>query len=67
MQIYSQILKNFVKKNNFNFIDTTNELLKQSEVLYKKSGLILWWYDDTHLNDAGFQILADFLYKKINN
>lgn len=51
--------------NGFRFADLKPTLVEASEKVFKESGQLLWWRDDTHWNGEGQRIAADAIYENL--
>ena len=45
--------------------DSKLYLLEEARRLFDASGELLWWRDDTHINDMGHQAIASFVGQEI--
>ena len=61
--------KNYFKNNNIfektKIFDSTNFFKSNAKKLFYTNKKIIFDYDDTHLNEDGLILLADFFYQKI--
>jgi hypothetical protein len=45
--------------------DTKPYLMERARLLLQESGALLWWRDDTHLNDHGHEAVAAFIAEQV--
>ena len=46
-------------------LDLMPELVAGSKAVYAQSGQLLWWYDDTHWNEAGHRLAAAIINRDL--
>lgn len=59
-------LKTLCEQDKVSFIDLTPSLVAAAERVWKNSGDIIYWHDDTHWNEKGHDIVADIIYEAIS-
>jgi hypothetical protein len=47
------------------FLDAKPYLVPESRRLYEDSGLLLYWYDDTHMNAAGNRFVVSLIHREL--
>jgi lysophospholipase L1-like esterase len=47
--------------------DSKPYLVERARLLLQESGSLLWWRDDTHLNDHGHEAVAAFIAEQVLN
>lgn len=60
-----EALKASCKENGLAFTDLTSSLGQAAQNVWKKSGDVIYWTDDTHWNEKGHGIVADIISKTI--
>ena len=60
---FAHVLQQHCDTLGIDFYDLKPHLIEQSEQLFKKSGEILWWYDDTHWNNQGHETVAAYIHQ----
>jgi hypothetical protein len=64
---YKSYFENINIFNKTKIFDSTNFLKSHAKKLLYSNNKIIFDYDDTHLNEEGLSLLADFFYHKIIN
>jgi lysophospholipase L1-like esterase len=59
---YSTLLQEICQELHFPYLDITTALLTASKSYYDQRGALLWWYDDTHWNESGHEVVAQAIY-----
>jgi hypothetical protein len=62
---FEQALLEVCTRLKLRCLNTKLYLIKEASRLFESSGELLWWRDDTHLNDRGHQAIADFIAREI--
>jgi hypothetical protein len=62
---FSVALKGIAQENGMEFLDLKPFLVREAKGVYESSGDLLWWYDDTHLNVRGNQVVASIVYNEL--
>ncbi len=62
---FSMVTRELCDLNGFKFFDLKPTLIDKSEQVFKQTGGLLWWRDDTHWNGVGQRIAADAIYQHL--
>ena len=62
---YKSYFKNIDIFKKTKIFDSTNFLKFHAKELFNLNKKIIYDYDDTHLNEDGISLLADFFYNKV--
>lgn len=62
---FARVLGRFCDQKGIEFFDLKPSLIRESKRVYEESGSMLWWFDDTHWNAAGHEVVARVIYERI--
>jgi hypothetical protein len=62
---FADTLRSICTETDLLFLDLKPHLVRESRRLYEKSGQLLYWYDDTHMNTAGNRFTVSVIYTKL--
>jgi hypothetical protein len=62
---FAAAVEDFCRRSNLRFFDLKPALVKAAEKEFKASGGLIYWADDTHLNEKGHSLVADVLHRAI--
>ena len=60
-----RVVREMAESNGFAFLDVKPRFVIESRKRFEESGEILWWYDDTHLNERGNALLAEAVFREL--
>jgi hypothetical protein len=62
---FSVALEKIARQNGLEFLDLKPFLVGEAKEAYASSGELLWWYDDTHWNVRGHDVVASIIYDEL--
>ena len=62
---FADVLRDICTEEDLLFLDLKPHLIHEARRLYEESGELLYWYDDTHMNEAGNRLSASVIYKEL--
>ncbi len=62
---FAQAMLRMCDRVQLHCLDTKPYLVEEAYRLFKSSGMLLWWSDDTHLNENGHAILAAWIAREV--
>jgi hypothetical protein len=62
---FSVALEKIARENGLEFLDLKPFLVGEAKEVYESSGELLWWYDDTHWNVRGHDVVASIIYDEL--
>jgi hypothetical protein len=60
---FAAAVREIARENHLPFLDLKPLLIEASQRVYRQSGHLLWWRDDTHWNADGHMEVARIVYK----
>ncbi len=58
-------LSESARKRRIDFLDLKPFFIDASKNEYEKTGRLLWWYDDSHVNEQGHALIASLVHDKL--
>lgn len=62
---FSVAVRELSEAEGFPFLDLKPFLIDEAKRVFVDSGDLLWWYDDTHWNDKGHEVVAKIVYENL--
>lgn len=62
---FALAVQQWCTQNHIPYLDLKPDFINEAPNLYKHSGQILWWYDDTHWNENGQHLAAQIIYDRL--
>lgn len=62
---FAAAVDDFCRQSNLRFLDLKPALVEAAEKEFKASGELIYWSDDTHLNEKGHSLVADVIHRAI--
>jgi hypothetical protein len=62
---FSRALSKAARANGMEFLDLKPYMIEASKNEYESSGRLLWWRNDTHVNETGHALIAKLVYENL--
>ena len=62
---FAQAVLKVCERTGLRCLDGKPYLVEEARRLFSSSGELLWWRDDTHLNERGHDVVAEFIQREI--
>ncbi|MFQ5899670.1 MAG: SGNH/GDSL hydrolase family protein [Candidatus Methylomirabilia bacterium] len=61
----STAVREMSQANGFRFLDLKAFLIEESKRVFQERGDLLWWYDDTHWNETGHEVVSRIIHEHL--
>lgn len=62
---FSVVIKKLCEDLDFQFLDLKPFLIKEAKHIFDEQIELLYWYDDTHWNDKGHEVVSQIVYNEL--
>ncbi len=62
---FERVVEQIAVSNGLPFLDLTPDLVDAARKVAAESGELLWWRDDTYMNEKGHEIVASLICEKV--